>query len=87
MRAEIKASLDRYADEGVPTGGFLQAVLSNDLMDAFGRADEGNRADLFEICSYVYNEMPAPCHGSPERVKAWLLAQGLRGSARSGAAR
>lgn len=48
-------------------------------MDAMGRADADNRRDLFEICSYVYNDMPAGCHGSPEMVRAWLQAHGLRG--------
>ncbi len=72
MKADIKESLDLYATIGQPTGGFLEAVLSNDLMGAMGRADEENRADLFEICGYVYNDIPAPCHGSPSKVREWL---------------
>ena len=65
-------SLKRYVEQGIPTGGFLEAVLSNDLMGAMGRADEFNRAAIFDICGYVYNEMPGNSHGSPEQVKAWL---------------
>lgn len=75
MRANIKASLDRYAADGVPTGDFLRAVLSNDLKGAIGRADEQNLADLFEIVDYVYNDMPMACQGSPEKVEAWLRAR------------
>jgi hypothetical protein len=74
MKPEIKESIDRYVAERVPTGGFLKAVLENDLMEAFGRADEDNRLDLFEICSYIYNNIPNICHGSPEKVKEWLNA-------------
>ena len=46
-------SLRRYADQGIPTGGFLQAVLANDLMEAVGRADEANGRALRGICSYI----------------------------------
>lgn len=67
--------LDRYAQNRIPTGDFLRAVLENDLMQAMGRADESNRAAMFSICGYVYNELPSACHGSPEKVKAWLKAR------------
>ncbi|MFW6015283.1 MAG: hypothetical protein ACOCRK_02530 [bacterium] len=68
----IKNSLDRYVNERVPVGGFLQAVLSNDLMGAMGKADEQNREALHSICSYVYNNIPLACWGSKEKVKKWL---------------
>ena len=67
-----KDSIKRYVEHGVPTGGFLQSVLANDLMEAMGRADMTSRLNLFEICSYVYNEVPIACHGSYEKVEAWL---------------
>lgn len=68
----IKQSLDRYIQYHIPTGGFLEAVLSNDLKEAFGRADKENRIALFEIVKYCYNELPSDCWGSPEKVDAWL---------------
>lgn len=72
MKPEIKESLDLYAREGCPTGSFLRAVLENDLQMTFARADSENRADLLEICQYVYNDLePGSCWGSPEKVKAW----------------
>lgn len=72
MRQDTKDTLDRYAQQGIPTGGFLRAVLANDLMEAMGRADPGNRATMFEICSYVYNEIPYNCHGSYKIVDEWI---------------
>ena len=72
MRDEIKEAMDRYAETGCPTGDFLRAVLENNLMEAFGRADEGNTRDMREIVAYVYNEIPANCHGSPEVVAEWI---------------
>ena len=65
-------SLDRYVDHRVPTGGFLNAVLENDLREAFSRADFINRYCLFEIVSYCWNEIPAICWGSYGKVDEWL---------------
>lgn len=64
--------LVRYAFEGVPVGDFLEAVLENNLMEAYGRADETNTYAMLQIVTFVYNYMPAPCHGSPEKVAAWI---------------
>ena len=72
IRTDIRVSLDRYAKDRVPVGGFLTAVLANDLMEAACRADAYNRYTLYEICMYVYNEMPANCHGSREAVRKWI---------------
>lgn len=69
---EIEKSLILYRDEHIKPGGFLEAVLANDLMEAFGRADIYNRMEMFNICLYVYNNMPRNCHGSYEIVRAWL---------------
>ena len=67
-----KDSIDRYVHNRVPTGDFLEAVLSNDLMQSFALADYENRENLFDICQYIYNDIPSVCHGSPEKVEAWL---------------
>ena len=66
------AGLDKYARHGVPTGGFLKAVLANDLAQAVGRADEESIVELRDIVRYVYNHLPATCWGSYERVEEWL---------------
>ena len=65
-------SLRGYVDHGIPTGDFLEAVLSNDLFAAIGRADDSTLANLQGICRYVYHDIPAPCWGSPAKVNAWL---------------
>lgn len=68
----IIEGLDRYAKHYIPTGGFLRAVLEHDLFEAVGRADLGNQMALAEIVIYIYNELPVGCHGSKEKVDAWL---------------
>lgn len=74
---DIEASLKRYVEDGCPTGGFLHAVLSNDLMLAMEKADDFNRHRLFDICNYIYNNIPYTCYGSPEIVKNWLESKRL----------
>lgn len=70
VREHIKEALSAYAFAGHRLGDFLTAVVSNDLMNAMGRADSYNRATIFQITSYIYNELPSTCWGSPEKVAA-----------------
>lgn len=64
-------SIDAYAEEGRPTGRFLEAVISNDLRQACARADLSNRAALVHIVMYMTNETPLRCWGSPEAYEEW----------------
>lgn len=73
----IRSGLDRWANKEGDVGDFLNAVLSNNLMEAVGRADDENKQLLPEICMYVYNEIPSSCHGSPEKVKEWREAMAI----------
>jgi len=74
IRPEIIVSIRRYADIHCPTGGFLKAVLSNDLKEAVRSADDDNIRAIPEIILYCCWEIPYRCWGSPERVQAWLEA-------------
>jgi len=77
MDARFKNSLDRYVKDKIPTGGFLRAVLENNLKEAFGRADEEATVQMKEIVMYCYNELPYTCWGSPEKVASWLSGKRL----------
>ena len=78
MKESTKNGIDQYVEHGIPTGDFLRAVLANDLMEAFGRADQENRRDLYEIAVYIYNETPSTCHGSYAIVDEWIRTHGGR---------
>ena len=65
-------AIDRYANDRCPPGGFVRAVLENNLTQAYGYADAENFASLKEIVKYCYWEIPGDCWGSPEKVRAWL---------------
>jgi hypothetical protein len=50
----------------------LAAVLSNDLMDACGRADSNNLDNIAAYPAFMYNEMDSRSYGSRKAVKDWL---------------
>ena len=64
-------ALVRWGKKECITGDFLGAVLSNDLMEAIGRADDDSMASLKYIAMFIYNELPRDCHGSKDIVSQW----------------
>lgn len=68
-----KEEIDQYVSRGVPPGGFLAAVLANDLFAAVTSAGEDNLPNLESVCRYVQDSTPPGCHGSHARVSGWLL--------------
>jgi len=70
-------SLDLYVKEGITPGGFLYAVLTNDLFGAIGKADSTNGAAIRDICLYIYNELPGDCWGSRDIVNQYLTKKML----------
>lgn len=69
------AALDRYVNHRLQPGGFLTAVLSNDLFSAVGRADSQNKPVLAEICQYIYDEVPSNAWGSYDVVRKYLKGE------------
>jgi len=65
-------ALERYAVQHVETGGFLRAVLENNLTVAVGVADQETVGELKQIVTFVYNRLPSNCWGTPDKVTAWL---------------
>jgi len=63
--------LIRYVEDGYLPGGFLTAVLENDLMGALGHADIINQRALPAIGQWLYNYAPAGCYGSKEAVQRY----------------
>lgn len=72
MRNDLYGALERYLNHGILPGGFLTAVLENNLMEAFGRADSMNSANLRNIVGYIYNHIPSNAWGSKERVRDYV---------------
>ena len=74
----MRDGMRAYIEHRVPPGGFLTAALCNDLMGACAKADRTNLHHLPDFCRFLYNYAPMVCHGSPEKVKAWLERKGGR---------
>ena len=70
VRLDTQNALNAYAPFGHRLGDFLTAVVENDLFEAVGRADSYNLATLPQIVRFIWNEWPATCPGSPEKVSA-----------------
>lgn len=83
LPAHMQDTARLYVEKGIPGGSFFTAVVSNDLMGAFGRADDTNAAAMQDWCRWLYNDAPGGCHGSPEHVREWVKAGGLEGIRRA----
>lgn len=68
-----------WIEHGVLPGDFLRAVISNKLKESFMFADHKNLTRMFDIVSFFYNEAPASCWGSEEKVAKWFSHSGLAG--------
>ncbi len=74
IRNDLYGALERYLNNGIMPGSFLTAVLENNLMETFRRADIDNEANLKNIVGYIYNHLPRTSWGSSEKVKAYLIS-------------
>jgi hypothetical protein len=64
----------RYIVHGIEPGSCLVAIFANDLMEAFGRADQYTAAGMGQICTFIYSYAPSASHGSYKRVGDWMVA-------------
>ena len=81
LPTEYRDMMRRWVEQGdEPESGFLGDVLRNDLSNAVGRADPWQLAHLRTFVSWIYNEPPAGCWGSPAKVDAWMKRGGAGGA-------
>ena len=84
--SHMRGAVQRYVMHGVPPGNFLTAVFSNDLKEAFARADDDNARTMHGWVRFMYNFMPSNAHGNPETFRAWMARGGLVGNGAKAAA-
>lgn len=75
----LREGLARYVVSGTEPGGFIQAVLQNDLKVAIVRGDKDSRAGITELVMWLIAEAPERCWGSPERYHDWIAHNGREG--------
>jgi len=71
--------IENYIKHGVIPGTFLQAVICNNLKEAFMFADDENFENLAAYAGYFYNEVPSNAWGSNKRMLQWAEDGGLLG--------
>jgi len=75
-------SLWRWIDKRTDPGGFLTAVLCNDLAKAVSKADDRNVELVPNYVRLLYNHAPMDCWGDDETVDNWRHGLHLRGQTR-----
>lgn len=64
--------LKDYRETGCPQGGFVKAVLENNLTRAFMAADPRSTIALRDIVLWCYWNLPEKAWGSPKRYADWI---------------
>lgn len=67
----MREGIENYLEHGVMPGGFLTALLSNELMESFARADENNIRAMSQWVMFVFSEIPMNARGSLEQMESW----------------
>jgi len=80
--SHMRGGIARYVLKGIPPGQFLTALLENDFMEAAGRADMQNLANLDKWATFLYNFVPTACRGDDQAVRDWCKSGGLEGAKR-----
>lgn len=68
----MHGAIKRYIDDGLYPGGFLSAVLENDLKGAVAQADHLNLKALPDYVKWLYNYAPMGCWGYKGVVSDWI---------------
>ena len=79
LPAHMQDTARLYVEHGVIDSSFFTALVSNDLRGAFLRADDTNTAAMRDWVQWLHWEAPGNCHGSPEKVAAWIARGGWSG--------
>lgn len=75
----MRDTAKRYVLHGISGGSFFTALVSNDLVKAFSRADEANTAAMRDWAAWLHNYAPVGCWGSVGAVGDWIRSGGLVG--------
>ena len=72
MTEQSQEFLYNYFVYGLEPGGFMTAVLSNDLYGASARADFVNTKLMAQYAQWLVNRAPYGSYGDQDTVRGWL---------------
>lgn len=64
-------AMENYLVHGYMPGGFLTAVLTNNLMGAVGSADHWNKERIPVIVGWIMNSLPHGSFGNDDFMRDW----------------
>lgn len=67
----IEEALQRYIDHALNPGGFLSAILRNNLSLAVFTASRDMRGRIGDIVFWLWENAPHACWGSEESIERW----------------
>ena len=71
IHLDCQEAIFNYLVYGWEPGGFLTAVMANDLLRAATVADVENVKRLAHVARFVVYALPQACYGSYNQVKTW----------------
>lgn len=77
LPGHMRTGMQQYIEHGIPPGDFLSAVLSNNFMEAFARADDINTYSMKQYAIFLYNYAPPGSYGSKENFLSWMERKGF----------
>ena len=72
IHLDCQEAIFNYLVYGWEPGGFLTAVMANDLYRAATVADVENIKRLAHVARFVVYALPHGCYGNYDQVKTWL---------------
>ena len=72
IHLDCQEAIFNYLVYGWEPGGFLTAVMANDLHRAATVADVENVKRLAHVARFVVYALPHGCYGNYDQVKTWL---------------
>jgi hypothetical protein len=76
----MASGMRRYIENGIEPGGFMRALLRNDLRGAVAAADAMNLVHIPHWVVWLENNLPGAAWGSDDRYTAWINGGGIAGS-------
>ena len=61
-----------YLEDGITPGGFLTAILENNLTESVIKADRRRVWQIVPIVQWLLAEAVPESWGGPEKVRAWI---------------
>ena len=71
----MMGGIKRYLEYGIPPGGFLTAIIENNLSLAVQQADSENLRNIPAYVAYFWNKCPLGCWGSPKKMEDWIKSR------------